>query len=124
MKLYLHNFLMENKNGSNGYPLHIISTETRHVKTEYNPETCAKIVSRIDFIALAGACNDLGIPFTPPEDVNNLEEGVIQSLHHILFEVEVVEGYLVSPSGNHYRITRGIPDMTTVVEPPHKDDDE
>jgi uncharacterized protein YbaR (Trm112 family) len=38
-------------------------------------------------------------------------------LHHLLLEVEVFSGELISPSGNHFQILNGIPDMVNPYIP-------
>ena len=111
MRLYLHNFLQDNADGQIHYPLKIIPTQVKDEPGEFNLEMMENFIKRIDFMALAGACNDLGIKFTVPEDLEHFDEEQLKELHHLLFEVEVVSGELVSPSGKRFPIVSGIPDM-------------
>jgi hypothetical protein len=111
MKLYLHNFLQDNVDGTPRYPLKIEPTEVRNETVPLNPEHIQSFVKRIDPFALVSACRDLGIDFTMPEDLDHLDDEQIRNLHHALFEVEVVTGELVSPSGRRFQIILGIPDM-------------
>ena len=115
MKLYLHNFLQDNTNGQIHYPLKIVPTEVKEAAGEYNQEMMESFVKRIDFIALASACKDLGKEFEAPEDIDHIEEEQLRVLHHLLFEIEVVSGALVSPSGKQFPIISGIPDMSPEI---------
>jgi uncharacterized protein YbaR (Trm112 family) len=116
MKLDLHNFLQDNVDGSFHYPLKIIPREVRVAAVEFNADLVQSLIKRIDLPALAGACADLAIEFQVPENVDALDEDQAQAFHHILFEVEVMGGELVSPSGRHFPINAGIPDMCPHVE--------
>ncbi|OHS97247.1 hypothetical protein TRFO_09490 [Tritrichomonas foetus] len=115
MKLYLHNFLQDNTDGQIHYPLKIIPTQVKEETGEFNQEMMESFIKRIDFVALASACSDLGIQFQMPEDLEHFDEEQLKNFHHILFEVEVVAGELVSPSGKHFPIISGIPDMCPQV---------
>lgn len=116
MKLYLHNFLQDNTDGQIYYPLKIIASKIDDASSEYNQEMMENFVKRIDFVALESACKDLGIEFQVPEDLENFDEAQLKNLHHLLFEIEVSEGELVSPSGKHFPIVFGIPDMSPHID--------
>jgi uncharacterized protein YbaR (Trm112 family) len=111
MKLYLHNFLQDNFDGSFHYPLKIIPGEVRVSAVDFQADLIQSLVKRIDLLALAGACADLAVDFQVPENIDELDDSQAQALHHILFEVEVLSGELVSPSGRRFPIIAGIPDM-------------
>lgn len=115
MKLYLHNFLQDNSDGKIHYPLKIIPVKVEEVQCEFNFEMMQSFIKRIDFIALANACQDISQAFEPPEDIEQLDEDQLRILHHLLFEIEVVSGELVSPSGKHFPINSGIPDMSPQI---------
>jgi uncharacterized protein YbaR (Trm112 family) len=123
MKLYLHNFLQDNVDGTAHYPLQILPAEVVDNAVEFNASMMQNFVQRIDLIALQAACRDLGVDFQIPEDPAALDERQLQSLHHLLFEIEVVSGELVSPSGRRFPIIAGIPDMCPHVGAPPPDDD-
>ena len=126
MKLYLHNFLQDKTDGKIFYPLQIIPAKVEEIPGDYNQDMMERFVKRIDFIALGSACHDLGFDFEVPEDLEHFEEQQLKHLHHLLFEVEVVEGELVSPSGKHFPIISGIPDMSPQIgaAPPEAECDE
>jgi uncharacterized protein YbaR (Trm112 family) len=58
-----------------------------------------------------------------PEDVDHLDDAQIRQLHHILFEVEVVAGELVSETGRRFPIIMGIPDMCPNVPSTPQEDE-
>jgi multifunctional methyltransferase subunit TRM112 len=122
MKLYLHNFLQDNVDGTVNYPLQIVPTEVVNTTVEFNLGLIQSFVRRIDFIALQAACHDLGLEFQIPDDIDALEEPQLQAIHHLLFEIEVVSGELVSSSGRRFPIISGIPDMCPHVGAPPPDD--
>ena len=52
-----------------------------------------------------------GIPNEPPENVAENEQ-LLQKLHHLLLEVDVLDGQLECPeTGRVFPITNGIPNM-------------
>ena len=118
MKLYLHNFLQDNIESTPHFPLKIVPRQVEEVEVEFNPDLIESFVRRIDLMALASACADLKIEFEPPTDVQTMDEDKKRELHHLLFEIEVVAGELVSPSGRHFPIVSGIPDMCPHVGAP------
>lgn len=119
MKLYLHNFLQENSDGTMYYPLHIVATEVGEEHVEINQNTLQAFFSRVDIVGLQTAIKDLGLEFEVPASFDMLDDDQIQTLHHILFEIEVISGELVSPSGRHFPIVHGIPDMCPPSPPEH-----
>ena len=111
MKLYLHNLLQDNTEKGSFFPLKIEASDVQDTPVEYNAETVDRYVKRLDLPALVGACKDLGIEFEPPADLQNMTDEQKRQMHHVLFEVEVVTGELVSPSGRRFPIVKGVPDM-------------
>jgi uncharacterized protein YbaR (Trm112 family) len=112
MKLYLHNFLQDNLGDVPQYPLRIHAGEVNfEASVDFNADLITSFTKRIDFAALAAACADLGQEFQMPPNLDDLDEEQLHYLHHWLFEVEVMSGELVSPSGRTFPIISGIPDM-------------
>ena len=107
--------LQDNNNGNPQYPLKIIAEETKNEEIEYNEDLIKSAIRRIDFVGLSSACNDLGINLSIPEDLNELGEAELKAFHHVLFEVQVVKGELVSPTEKKFPIIMGIPDMCPQV---------
>jgi hypothetical protein len=124
MKLYLHNFLQENVDGSFHYPLKVIPGEVRIDAVDFQAGLIQGFIKRIDLPALAGACADLAVDFQIPENIDVLGDDQAQVLHHILFEIEVLSSEVVSPSGRRFPIIAGIPDMCPPVDAPPSEDEE
>ena len=112
MKLYLHNLLHDIDNGQHHYPLRIIPTEVQSTRVEFQRDVVLSLAKRIDLSALASACRDIGISVDIPLNADTLTDTELLSIHHALFEIEVVSGELVSPSGKKFPIVCGIPDMS------------
>eukprot|EP00127_Corallochytrium_limacisporum_P000489 Clim_evm18s14 gene=Clim_evmTU18s14 len=103
-----------------GYPLQIKVSTSRDAKQEserdFNPEFLERMFHRIDWTGLLHAKEALGIegdlPATAPDEFGQLNASEQQTLHHLLMEVEMVEGELVCPGcGLEFRVRSGIPDM-------------
>ena len=118
MKLYLHNFLQDNIESTPYFPLRIEARDVQEIEVEFRPELIESFIRRIDLMALAQGCADLRLEFTPPMDIEHMDEDQLKALHHVLFEIEVVSGELVSPSGRRFPIIAGIPDMCPHVGAP------
>jgi len=67
------------------------------------------LISHIFLFLEVGHLNDL--PGTPVDDYENNEE-FLKKAHHVLLEVEVMNGELVCPeTGRKFPVTDGIPNM-------------
>ena len=103
MRLMTHNMLKCNVKGiDNGYPLIIESNNTEIVTYEYNSELIKKIILKINFNALQSAANNLQITseFTNISEVSDellSNESFLKYVNHLLFELHVLEGFLVCP---------------------------
>merc|ERR1711928_150048 len=119
MKLLTHNFLQSIVKGvTKPYPLGIKSSSTQTVEVDFSELNVERMVQRLEYGALLSALNDIqfshSLPATLPESV---PVKLLKQLHHVLFEIEVMEGVLVCPeSGREYPITRGIPNMLLTEE--------
>ena len=111
MRLIVHNHLLD----TNGNSYHIEDAETKVILKEYNESLIRQIIETVDFQVLKQAVHDLGIKINIYFDKGEVDEKDLQSLHHILFEIEVVKGFLVSQDKKKYQIIAGIPDMETEV---------
>ncbi|KAH3795154.1 uncharacterized protein LOC127839058 [Dreissena polymorpha] len=117
MKLITHNMLTSNiiKGVKNGFPLKIIASKVEEKEVDFNPEFTARMIPKIDWQALRQAAADLGKPNSLPEAVaDQYEENVdfLKQTHHVLMELEVIEGELVCPeSGRKFPVSNGIPNM-------------
>ncbi|KAM9133106.1 multifunctional methyltransferase subunit TRM112-like protein [Pangshura tecta] len=118
MKLLTHNMLTSHVRGvrpGGGFPLRIQATEVKVNNVDFNQEFVARMIPKVEWGALVEAAESLGhlsdLPHKlPPEYENN--EDFLRKVHHVLLEVEVMEGILKCPdSGREFPITKGIPNM-------------
>ncbi|KAJ1633990.1 hypothetical protein T492DRAFT_589626 [Pavlovales sp. CCMP2436] len=114
MKLLTHNMLTSPGN-ARGFPLKIEEATVEEVVTDFNGEFIARMVGKLEWQALLGALRDLGVAHQLPNAVpdNHAEdEAFLKGLHHVLVEIEVMEGQLVCPETNKkFPIKGGIPSM-------------
>ena len=85
------------------------------MEVQFNPEFIARIIPKLDWPEVckaAKALNQLGdMPTTLIEDYEQNEE-FLKKAHHVLLEVEVINGDLVCPeTGRKFPVTDGIPNM-------------
>ena len=110
MRLITHNMLKCNIKGvENGYPLRIEASSVEHVEAEYDEHLARRMLTKINLAAVHSAITDLklNISVSDSEDDSNL-----RLIHHVLFEVHVIEGILICPeSGRRFPIKDGIPNM-------------
>ncbi|XP_034483144.1 multifunctional methyltransferase subunit TRM112-like protein [Drosophila innubila] len=117
MKLSTYNFLtsMAIKGVKVGYPLKLTISKKDVVESEFNPVFIERLLPKLDWSAIYGAaqvaeCAE-DIPESQPENITENEQ-LMQKLHHLLFEIDVLEGQLECPeTGRVFPITDGIPNM-------------
>ncbi|WAR31756.1 TR112-like protein [Mya arenaria] len=117
MKLLTHNMLTSNiiKGVSKGFPLKIVASKVEEKEVDFVPEFTARMIPKIDWPALRQAAADLGKPDNLPENVvEKYEENeeFLKKTHHVLMELEVLEGELICPeTGRKFPVSNGIPNM-------------
>ncbi|XP_028915053.1 multifunctional methyltransferase subunit TRM112-like protein [Ornithorhynchus anatinus] len=118
MKLLTHNLLTSHVRGvgpRDGYPLRIQATEVRVNAVDFNPEFVSRMIPKMEWQALVEAAESLGHSSDLPRQLTEgyqQDEEFLRKAHHVLLEVEVVEGTLQCPaSGRRFPITRGIPNL-------------
>nr|CAG4641391.1 EOG090X0LTV [Eulimnadia texana] len=117
MKLLTHNMLTSKclKNVQVGYPLGLKATDIKISEVEFNPEFISRIIPKVDWEALFKTAETIGHaeglpPAVVPDYENN--EDFLKKAHHVLMEVEVINGELVCPeTGRKFPISDGIPNM-------------
>ncbi|XP_063178129.1 multifunctional methyltransferase subunit TRM112-like protein, partial [Chroicocephalus ridibundus] len=80
----------------------------------FNAAFVARLVPRLRWAALLQAAGEREFAELPPEPAPDYEgdEAFLRRVHHVLLEVEVLEGVLQCPdSGRRFPISRGIPNM-------------
>ncbi|KAJ8338025.1 hypothetical protein SKAU_G00369910 [Synaphobranchus kaupii] len=116
MKLLTHNMLTSHVKGViKGYPLLIKATEVKVSEVEFNPQFVSRMIPKLEWTALVQAADGLGqLNDLPNELVPDYEKNdeFLRKVHHVLLEVEVLEGCLQCPeSGRVFPISRGVPNM-------------
>ncbi|XP_030567695.1 multifunctional methyltransferase subunit TRM112-like protein [Drosophila novamexicana] len=117
MKLSTYNFLtsMAIKGVKVGYPLKLTINKKDVIESEFNPVFIERLLPKLDWSAVYGAAQvaELAedIPAAQPENIAENEQ-LLQRLHHLLFEIDVLEGQLECPeTGRIFPIADGIPNM-------------
>ncbi|XP_059225722.1 multifunctional methyltransferase subunit TRM112-like protein [Stomoxys calcitrans] len=117
MKLSTYNFLTSKaiKGVKVGYPLKLTISKKDVVETEFNPTFIERLLPKLDWptVYLAAQTAELAddIPAEQPTSLADNEE-LLQRLHHLLLEIDVLEGQLECPeTGRIFPITDGIPNM-------------
>jgi len=117
MKLLTHNMLTSKclKGVTVGYPLEIIAKEVKLCEIEFNSEFISRMIPKLDWPALFKAAENVGhsseLPSTLVDDYESNEE-FLKKAHHVLLEVEVINGELVCPeTGRKFPVNDGIPNM-------------
>lgn len=103
------------KGVKNGYPLRILAKEVALKAVEFNAEFIARMIPKLDWTVLKVTAESLGhgagLPDNPPPEYDSNED-FLKSAHHVMLEVEVVEGELECPeSGRKFPVSEGIPNM-------------
>ncbi|XP_071550102.1 multifunctional methyltransferase subunit TRM112-like protein [Panulirus ornatus] len=117
MKLITHNMLTSKgiKNVKDGFPLKIQADEVRNVDIDFDRDFISRMVPKLDWNALLFAAQCVGhqedLPETLPDGYEN-DDDLLKKLHHILLEVEVINGCLECPETQRkFPISNGIPNM-------------
>ncbi|XP_036335619.1 multifunctional methyltransferase subunit TRM112-like protein [Rhagoletis pomonella] len=117
MRLSTYNFLTSKaiKGVKVGFPLKLTIAKKDIIESEFNPTFVERLLPRLDWsaIRLAAEVVDLGddIPAEQPTNIAENEE-LLKKLHHLLLEIDVLEGQLECPeTGRIFPITEGIPNM-------------
>lgn len=81
---------------------------------EFNPDFVARMIPKVEWEVLLEAADHLRLIEVPKGPIQGYEqdETFLRKMHHVLLEVEVLEGTLQCPeSGRMFPISRGIPNM-------------
>ncbi|CRG95597.1 tRNA m2G10 methyltransferase subunit, putative [Plasmodium gallinaceum] len=121
MRLLTHNFLKCNETQcTEGYPLIIKldNNSEENIKIldqEMNIEFVKNVLSKVDYDVLYNTAKQLGINLLSSYSSEHLEnEEFLNSIHHALFKVHIMEGTLVCPKCSiSFPIKDGIPNMLT-----------
>ena len=99
-------------------------TTVRCEESPVDKEFLLGLIPKVDYSALRSAVRHMGPHCDPPlpdlpevlpsavGDVPSLDDATISILHRVLFDVYLVEGYLVCPdTGRKFPVKDGIPNM-------------
>ena len=119
MKLLTHNMLTCNIRGiTNGFPLKIEASDVQIKEADYQPTFISRMIEKLEWKALVETAQHLGHGESLPLELGDKKDELVENeeflkeLHHVLLEVEVMEGNLVCPeSGRKFPISKGIPNM-------------
>ncbi|VVC39415.1 Uncharacterised protein family UPF0434/Trm112 [Cinara cedri] len=117
MKLLTHNLLSSKslKNVKVGYPLRIVAKDVKISEKEFNMEFVTKMIPKLDWKVLVEAAIQIGHGNGLPEqlvDDYEEDEDLLKKIHHILMEVEVINGELICPETERiFPISSGIPNL-------------
>ncbi|XP_053576024.1 multifunctional methyltransferase subunit TRM112-like protein [Bombina bombina] len=116
MKLLTHNMLRSHVTGvTRGFPLLIRAEEVKLSSVDFNRDFVARMIPKLEWGAFVEAADSLGHSSDLPRELQTGyedNEDFLKKVHHVLLEVEVIEGALKCPeSGTEFPITRGIPNM-------------
>ncbi|XP_075043755.1 multifunctional methyltransferase subunit TRM112-like protein [Mixophyes fleayi] len=116
MKLLTHNMLRSHVTGvSRGFPLIVRADEVKLHSVDFNREFVARMIPKLEWEAFVETAESLGHGSGLTRELSSgfeNDEEFLKKVHHVLLEVEVIEGALKCPeSGTEFPITRGIPNM-------------
>ena len=109
----------------NGYPLTIEVITIHCEESPVDREFLLNLLPKVNYPALRAAVNQVSSYCDPPlpelpeyldlsdtESNQNLDSTTISHLHRVLFDVYLVEGWLVCPdTGRKFPVKEGIPNM-------------
>lgn len=117
MKLSTFNFLtsMSIRGVKIGYPLKLTIQRMQVVKSDFNIQFITRLIPKLDWAMIYSAAQEVDladdVPMKRPENFEEDNE-LLERLHHLLLEVDIVEGQLECPdTGRIFPIIDGIPHM-------------
>ncbi|KAF6029727.1 TRMT112 [Bugula neritina] len=89
----------------------------QEVDVDFNPEFIQRLLAKLNWsviceaITQLDATKDIELPENLTDEVKE-DEDMLRKIHHVLLEVEVIEGKLICPeTGREFPINKGIPNM-------------
>lgn len=82
---------------------------------EFNAEFINRLLPRLDWPTIRSAAETVGCSDIPAEinlETSSSDTELLQKIHHLLLEIDVIEGHLSCPeTGRVFPISQGIPNM-------------
>ena len=105
-----------------GYPLKIVATTVVVENSPFDKEMVLKMLPRLNYPAVVQAGQELASKLTDQNKPTELpaelpanhqdDENFLQTLHYVLFDIHLVEGFLICPgSGRRFPVKDSIPNM-------------
>mmetsp|Transcript_30761 Transcript_30761/g.97942 ORF Transcript_30761/g.97942 Transcript_30761/m.97942 type:complete len:130 (-) Transcript_30761:317-706(-) len=115
MRLLTHNLLTAKREGvEEGFPLALEVRQVEVRESPLRPDFILKVFETLEWGALRAAAGAVGVASLPEAvDPAMLEDpAFLAALHHVLFDIHVIEGDLVcQQTGRRFPISGGVPDM-------------
>ncbi|XP_025206456.1 multifunctional methyltransferase subunit TRM112-like protein [Melanaphis sacchari] len=117
MKLLTHNLLSSKslKGVKVGYPLRIVAKDVKISESEFNKEFVKKIIPKLDWKVFVNAAEQIGHANDLSDElIDDYEddEEYLKKVHHLLMEVEIINGELICPETERvFPISSGIPNL-------------
>lgn len=93
-------------------PIQIVQKEEKSVA--FNADFLTRILPRLHWGSVCTVAGQVGVEGLPNElsEQDTTNNDILQKLHHVLLEIDVIEGNLKCPeTGRLFPITDGIPNM-------------
>lgn len=104
------------KRTENGYPLLIEPTKVIVEESPLNLEMLRTMLPKLEYSAIVQGAKQLSehtpIESLPEELPEDIPDELLQQLYKILFDIHVIEGYLICPNTSRkFPIKDGVPNM-------------
>jgi multifunctional methyltransferase subunit TRM112 len=114
----LHKNICDVCSTTKGYPLRIAATKIVVEDSPLDFELVTKLLPKLNYPAIVAAVQEIAdqadpkLPEIPDDLPEELDASVLEALHHVLFNIHIVEGELICPdTGRKFPIKQGIPNM-------------
>jgi len=94
--------------------LRLVATKVEVLESAYDGEFLSHLLPSLDWPALRDAASAVGVTSLPEtlDDELRGDEAFLRALHHVLFDVHVIQGQLVCRESNQvFPIDEGRPNM-------------
>jgi len=116
---------MHRRSTEKGYPLNIEVAELQVEESAVDKQFLLKLLPKINYPALTSAVKEIAHHCEPPlpaipeeldvsdvDGLRNMDDATVSSLYRVLFDVYLVEGFLICPdTGRRFTVKQRIPNM-------------
>ena len=116
---------MHRRSTEKGYPLNIEVAELQVEESAVDKQFLLKLLPKINYPALTSAVKEIAHHCEPPlpaipeeldvsdvDGLRNMDDATVSSLYRVLFDVYLVEGFLICPdTGRRFPVKQRIPNM-------------